>query len=186
MKDFTLDKNKDQAASEEVVLNSRPSQLDWQGLRLNPFDGEKNFSEVEIKPIDQLRWIQQDDGSWTYVSDVQLLLNEKRIVNELGSDNWNKIVQSFGAPSQRYKPGQYSDDDLLRTVKSRYLQTPSEVKSWLDTWKLDAVSFEENAKELQRQFELAKANLDNSGSSDQPSGQSSGSSSGGSSSQAAA
>jgi hypothetical protein len=98
------------------------------------------------------------------------LLNEKRIINELGSDNWNKIVQSFGTPSQKYKPGQYSDDDLLRTVKSRYLQTPSEVKSWLDTWKLDAVSFEENVKELQRQFELAKANLDSSASSVQSSG----------------
>lgn len=169
MKDFVLSENKDQTASEDSALNSRPSQLDWQGLILNPFDGEKNFAEVEIKPIDQLRWIQQDDGSWTYTSDAQLLLNEKRIVNELGSDNWNKIVQSFSAPSQRYKPGQYSDDDLLRTVKSRYLQTPSEVRSWLDTWKLDAISFEENAKELQRQFELAKANLDSSVSSAQSS-----------------
>lgn len=173
MKDFVLDKNKDQAVSEEVALNSRVSQMEWQDLQLNPFDGEKNFAEVEIKPIDQLRWIQQDDGSWIYVSDAQLLLNEKRIINELGPDNWNKIVQSFGIPSQKYKPGQYSDDDLLRTVKSRYLQTPSEVKSWLDTWKLDAVSFEENAKELQRQFELAKANLDNSLSSHQSSGSSS-------------
>ncbi len=169
MKDFVLDKNNDQVVSQETILDSRVSQMVWQSLQLNPFDGEKNFSEIEIKPIDQLRWIQQDDGSWTYVSDAQLLLNEKRIATELGADNWNKIVQSFGAPSQKYKPGQYSDDDLLSTIKSRYLQTPSEVKSWLDTWKLDAISFEENAKELQRQFELAKANLGDSVPSDQPS-----------------
>lgn len=134
--------------------------LSYQGLVLNPFDGEKNFSEVEIKPIDQLRWIQMDDGSWKYCSDAQLLLNEKRIVTELGASNWNKIVQSIGAPSQKYKPGQYSDEDLLRTVKSRYLQTPSEVRSWLESWKMDAIEFEENAKEQQRLFEEAKAKVD--------------------------
>lgn len=155
-------KDKKNVASEDTVLVS-VKQLEYEGLQLNPFDGEKNFSEVEIKPIDQLRWVQMDDGSWKYCSDVQLLLNEKRIVTELGASNWNKIVQSIGAPSQKYKPGQYSDEDLLRTVKSRYLQTPSEVRSWLESWKMDAIEFEENAKEQQRLFEEAKAKVADTG-----------------------
>lgn len=155
-------KDKKNVASEDTVLVS-VKQLEYEGLQLNPFDGEKNFSEVEIKPIDQLRWVQMDDGSWKYCSDVQLLLNEKRIVTELGASNWNKIVQSIGAPSQKYKPGQYSDEDLLRTVKSRYLQTPSEVRSWLESWKMDAIEFEKNAKEQQRLFEEAKAKVAGTG-----------------------
>lgn len=128
-----------------------------------------NQLEVEIRPIDSLRWVNtsgpDEEPNYRYTSDTELLLNEKRIINELGRDNWNKIVSSLNAPSQKYKQGSYSDDELLSTVKSKYCQSPSEIKEWLDSWIDNAEDFTQALSEhkqelLKKQAEEYQKHLD--------------------------
>lgn len=95
--------------------------------------GIKSAKPVEIRPIDLLRYQVLSDGSYRVLSDAQLLLNQERIVNEIGEDNYNKIVRSMGMPSKVYAPGKYTDSELLKYQKSRYIQTASEMSAWVDS-----------------------------------------------------
>lgn len=90
---------------------------------------------VELRPIDLLRWEELPDGSFRYISDVELLLNEERLINVLGEDNYRHMVASMAIPSKTYTQGSFDDDLLMSSVKSRYIQTPSELSAWVDSLK---------------------------------------------------
>jgi hypothetical protein len=130
----------------------------YEGHVLNPQANSKAFAEFEFRPIDQLRWLKKEDGSISYVSDVALLLNSERIINEIGEANYNLLVRSFGMPSKRYAKGNFDDDLLLQSVKSRFIQTPSELRAWQDQWVEIAAGFEaEVNKRAKEQKEAAIA-----------------------------
>ena len=62
-----------------------------------------------------------------------LLFNEDRLLNDLGEANLRKLVRSMQTnPSSPYVDLGLSDEQLMETVKSRYLQSPSEVRAWLE------------------------------------------------------
>lgn len=98
---------------------------------LNALHSLKTSNFVELRPIDLLRWEEMSDGSLRYVSDVTLLLNEDRIINDLGEDAYRNMVRSMSMPSKTYTSGAYDDDALLDSVKSRYIQKPSELSAWM-------------------------------------------------------
>lgn len=88
---------------------------------------------VEIRPIDTLIRRVNEDGSIRIVSDVTLLFNEDRIINDLGEDNFRNLVRSMqDNPTSPYRDSGLTDDQMIETIKSRYLQTPSEVRAWLE------------------------------------------------------
>ena len=88
---------------------------------------------VEIRPIDTLIRRVNEDGSIRIVSDVTLLFNEDRIINDLGEDNFRNLVRSMqDNPASPYRDSGLTDDQMIETIKSRYLQTPSEVRAWLE------------------------------------------------------
>lgn len=88
---------------------------------------------VEIRPIDTLIRRTNEDGSIRIVSDVTLLFNEDRIINDLGEDNFRNLVRSMqDNPASPYRDSGLTDDQIIDTIKSRYLQTPSEVRAWLE------------------------------------------------------
>lgn len=100
---------------------------------MNSLHSIRSSNFVEVRPIDLLRWEELPDGSIRYVSDVTLLLNEERIVNDLGEDTYRNMVRSMSMPSKTYTAGAYDDKELLKTVKSRYIQKPSEMSAWLQS-----------------------------------------------------
>lgn len=87
-----------------------------------------------IRPIDTLIRRENEDGSYRIVADVTLLFNEDRIINDLGEDNLRNLVRSMQTnPSSPYIDSGLTDEQMMETVKSRYLQSPSEVRAWLET-----------------------------------------------------
>ena len=102
-------------------------------IKFNSTSCIKNTIVPTIRPIDNLIRRENADGSYRVVSDVTLLFNEDRIVNDLGEDNLRNLVRSMQTnPSSPYVDLGLSDEQLMETVKSRYLQSPSEVRAWLE------------------------------------------------------
>lgn len=114
-----------------------------------------------IRPIDTLIRRENEDGSYRIVSDVTLLFNEDRIINDLGEDNLRNLVRSMQSnPSSPYVDSGLTDEQMMETVKSRYLQSPSEVRAWLETLvdKADVVRSDyESMVEEARAAEIAEA-----------------------------
>jgi hypothetical protein len=114
-----------------------------------------------IRPIDILIRRENEDGSYRIVSDVTLLFNEDRIINDLGEDNLRNLVRSMQTnPSSPYVDSGLTDEQMMETVKSRYLQSPSEVRAWLEVLvdKADIVRSDyESLVEEARAAEIEKA-----------------------------
>ena len=103
--------------------------------RIKPFADSclKNTVVPTIRPIDNLIRRENADSSYRVVSDVTLLFNEDRLLNDLGEDNLRNLVRSMQTnPASPYVDLGLSDEQLMETVKSRYLQSPSEVRGWLE------------------------------------------------------
>lgn len=87
-----------------------------------------------ISPIEDLKQIVSNDGVITMVTDQFLLLNAERLRNVLGEDTYRAYIASLSAspasPLSQLR-AKLSDDDLLDSVKDRYIQHPSEVKSYI-------------------------------------------------------
>lgn len=93
----------------------------------------KTTSVVTLRPVDTLVCRENADGSVRYVSDVSLLFNEDRIINDIGEDNFRALVRSMQEiPSSPYYDSGLTDEQLIETVKSRYIQSPSEVRAWVE------------------------------------------------------
>lgn len=120
---------------------------------------------VKPDPMFQLRFVKDKEGSYTFVSDVSLLMNAERIKNYLGENTVDAIMRQISsaasaAQNSPYRKKTYSDEELLRFCKSRYCQSPSEVRNWLDDLKNfgeDLIAQEEERQRLQHEAEIAAA-----------------------------
>lgn len=92
---------------------------------------------VEDKPIDKLRFSRDEDGCLFYNSDVKLLLNAERLKSFIGEEGYLSIIRSITPPAKKPIHDQLSDADLIRTVKSRFIQAPSEVQAWFNQMELE-------------------------------------------------
>lgn len=91
-----------------------------------------NSEFITVRPIDEMRFIQELNGSIRFVSDATLLLNEQRIINDIGEDNYRNFIRELQVnPSSPYKDGNFTDEQLMTEIKSRYIQSPSEVREWV-------------------------------------------------------
>ena len=135
---------------EEIVLNPQYS------------NGSSVF--LEVRPIDSMRWIKQDDGSVRYVSDTRLLLDQRRLINQLGEDTYNALIKGMTPTRSPYEHSRFSDDELFKDIKSRFIQSASEVRAYMSGLmdeldnEVSAVKVEEERKLLeQRRVELESA-----------------------------
>lgn len=69
-------------------------------------------------------------------SDIYLLFNQQRIEKTIGRDAYRQWVDNLFQRAGTPLPANASFDDIASTIKSRYIQTPSELKAWIDS--LDA------------------------------------------------
>lgn len=91
-----------------------------------------NSESTTVRPIDELRFVTERNGSVRFVSDATLLLNEQRIINDIGEDNYRNFIRELQVnPSSPYKDGNFTDEQLMTEIKSRYVQSPSEVREWV-------------------------------------------------------
>ena len=52
-----------------------------------------NSEFITVRPIDELRFVTEQNGSVRFVSDATLLLNEQRIINDIGEDNYRNFIR---------------------------------------------------------------------------------------------
>lgn len=91
-----------------------------------------NSEFIKVRPIDELRFVEELNGSIRFVSDATLLLNEQRIINDIGEDNYRNFIRELQVnPTSPYKDGNFTDEQLMTEIKSRYVQSPSEVREWV-------------------------------------------------------
>lgn len=92
------------------------------------------FSEIE--PLRFISVKMDEEGKSVglyYVSDVFLLLNAERILNVLGEDTYRHLINSLGtyrASETASLRAQLSDDDMLDSHKSRYIQSASDMRAY--------------------------------------------------------
>ena len=97
---------------------------------------------VEIDDTDETRPVR-------YTSDVRLILHTKDLASRAGLAIASKFGQSRQSASQIQQiMDKMSDDDLLSTVRSRYIQAPSEIIAWSKELSAYAEHLESQAQEL--------------------------------------
>jgi hypothetical protein len=106
-----------------------------QGSGLIPNVGPDAFAVAsEFDSTEELR-VEIDESDETrpvrYTSDVRLILHTKDLASRAGLTIASKFGQSKQTVSQiQQLMDLMSDNDLLSTVRSRYVQSPSEVIAW--------------------------------------------------------
>lgn len=84
-----------------------------------------------------------------YTSDVRLILHAKDLASRAGVSVASKFGQSKQPASQIQQiMDKMSDNDLLSTVRSRYIQSPSEIIAWSKELSAYAEHLESQAQEL--------------------------------------
>lgn len=106
----------------------------------------------EFDSTEQLR-VEIDDTDEScpvrYTSDIRLILHTKDLTSRAGLAVASKFGQSKQSPSQVQQiMDKMSDDDLLNTVRSRYIQSPSEVIAWSKELSAYAENLESQAQDL--------------------------------------
>lgn len=97
---------------------------------------------VEIDDTDETRPVR-------YTSDVRLILHTKDLASRAGLAIASKFGQSNRSASQIQQiMDKMSDDDLLSTVRSRHVQSPSEIIAWSKELSAYAEHLESQAQEL--------------------------------------
>lgn len=87
------------------------------------FDSTEEL-RVEIDETDETHPVR-------YASDVRLILHTKDLASRAGLAITSKFGQSRNSASQIQQiMDKMSDDDLLATVRSRHVQSPSEIIAW--------------------------------------------------------
>lgn len=105
------------------------------------FDSTEQL-RVEIDDTDETRPVR-------YTSDVRLLLHNKDLAARAGVSVASKFGQSKQSSSQIQQiMDKMSDSDLLDTVRSRYIQSPSEILAWSKELSAYAENLESQAQSL--------------------------------------
>ena len=91
----------------------------------------------------------EEDCPVRYTSDVRLILHNRDLASRAGLAVASKFGQSKQSSSQIQQiMDKMSDDDLLATVRSRHIQTPSEIIAWSKELSVYAEHLEAQAQDL--------------------------------------
>lgn len=86
-----------------------------------------------VSPVENLRRVENSDGSVSMISDVTLLMDQQRLSNLLTPEQLRSYLDSTASIHSSPYSVKMSDDELLQTLKSRYIQTPSELRMWAES-----------------------------------------------------
>lgn len=92
----------------------------------------KSAIYCQVGPVEILRYIRDDDGVIHYVSDVNLLMNAERLRDQIGEESYLNLIRGIQPKKSPYDD-KYTDEQLFTAIKSRFIQTPSEVLAWIES-----------------------------------------------------
>jgi hypothetical protein len=94
------------------------------------FDAKHTKVPVQDKLM-QLSTFKDKDGSITVSTDISLIFNQQRLENRLAASELREYIQRY-TPNKSVYTAQLDDDTLLSTLKSRHIQSLSEMRAWAE------------------------------------------------------
>lgn len=98
------------------------------------FNGSFDVAHTKVPVQDklmQLSTVQGKDGSITVSTDVSLIFNQQRLENKITATELREYIQRY-TPNKSVYTAQLDDDTLLSTLKSRHIQSLSEMRAWAE------------------------------------------------------
>lgn len=98
------------------------------------FNGSFDVAHTKVPVQDklmQLSTVRHKDGSITVSSDITLIFNQQRLENKLTANELREYIRRY-TPNKSVYTAQLDDDTLLSTLKSRHIQSLSEMRSWAE------------------------------------------------------
>lgn len=96
----------------------------------NSFDAMHTRVPVQDKLM-QLSTVVNKDGSIVISTDISLIFNQQRLENKLTASELREYIQRY-TPNKSVYTAQLDDDTLLSTLKSRHIQSLSEMRAWTE------------------------------------------------------
>lgn len=94
------------------------------------FDAKHTKVPVQDKLM-QLSTIENKDGSVVISTDISLIFNQQRLENKLSTAELREYIQRY-TPNKSVYTAQLDDETLLNTLKSRHIQSLSEMRAWTE------------------------------------------------------
>lgn len=98
------------------------------------FNGSFDLLHTKVPVQDklmQLSTMELKDGSIVVSSDISLIFNQQRLENKLAANELREYIQRY-TPNKSVYTAQLDDDTLLSTLKSRHIQSLSEMRAWVE------------------------------------------------------
>lgn len=98
------------------------------------FNGSFDLLHTKVPVQDkimQLSTMTLKDGSIVVSSDISLIFNQQRLENKLSATELREYIQRY-TPNKSVYTAQLDDDILLSTLKSRHIQSLSEMRAWTE------------------------------------------------------
>lgn len=98
------------------------------------FNGPFDISHTKVPVQDklmQLSTMKLEDGSIVVSSDITLIFNQQRLENKLTANELREYIQRY-TPNKSVYTAQLDDETLLSTLKSRHIQSLSEMRAWAE------------------------------------------------------
>ena len=98
------------------------------------FNGSFDVSHSRVPVQDklmQLSTVVNKDGSVTVSTDISLIFNQQRLENKLTAGELREFIQRY-TPNRSVYTAQLDDETLLNTLKSRHIQSLSEMRAWAE------------------------------------------------------
>ena len=128
------------------------------------FNGSFDLLHTEVPVQDklmQLSTVELKDGSVVVSSDITLIFNQQRLENKLTAGELREYIQRY-TPNKSVYTAQLDDDTLLSTLKSRHIQSLSELRAWAEYCMENYDSLIKEAEEKARAAAEEKAAADSS------------------------
>lgn len=94
------------------------------------YDSKKSRFAVRDKLM-SLSSYEDEDGVFHLLNDISLLFNQQRLENRISPLELREMFNRYSPSKSRYL-AQLDDDTLLSTLKSKHIQSLSEIKSWTE------------------------------------------------------
>lgn len=98
------------------------------------FNGSFDVAHTKVPVQDklmQLSTFKCKDGSIVISTDISLIFNQQRLENRLTASELREYIQRY-TPNKSVYTTQLDDETLLNTLKSRHIQSLSEMRSWAE------------------------------------------------------
>lgn len=93
---------------------------------------DANHTKVPVQDkLMQLSTVECKDGSITISTDISLIFNQQRLENKLTASELREYIQRY-TPNKSVYTAQLDDETLLNTLKSRHIQSLSEMRAWAE------------------------------------------------------